>query len=76
MTTVAQRRGQGVATQLLEQLLADARGRRIRRISLETESMEFFAPARALYAQAGFVLCFPVGSYREEPHSVFMTNHL
>ncbi len=63
MRTDPQRRGQGVATQLLEQLLHDARCRRIRRISLETGSMEFFAPARALYATAGFLLCSPFGPY-------------
>jgi putative acetyltransferase len=76
MRTDPQRRGQGVATQLLEHLLHDARCRRIRRISLETGSMEFFAPARALYAKAGFLLCSPFGPYREDPHSVFMTKHL
>lgn len=76
MRTDPQRRGQGVGARILEQLLHDARGRCIRRISLETGSMEFFAPARALYTKAGFVLCSPFGPYREDPNSVFMTKHL
>jgi len=76
MRTDPARRGQGIATRILEHLLRDARGRRIRRISLETGSMAFFGPARALYAKAGFVVCFPFGSYTEDPHSVFMTKTL
>ncbi|MDP3949139.1 GNAT family N-acetyltransferase, partial [Microbacterium sp.] len=76
MRTDPRRRGQGVATRILEHLMHDARDRRIRRISLETGSMEFFAPARALYAQAGFLICLPFGSYGEDPNSVFMTKSL
>jgi putative acetyltransferase len=36
--------------------------------------MEFFAPARRLYAAAGFVPCAPFGAYVEDPNSVFMTS--
>ncbi len=76
MRTDPRRRGQGVATRILAHLLRDARRRHIRRIFLETGSMEFFAPARALYSKAGFVPCEPFGSYREDPNSVFMTKNL
>lgn len=76
MRTDPERRGQGIATRILEHLLHDARGRDICRISLETGSMEFFAPARALYTKAGFVPCAPFGSYTEDPNSVFMTKTL
>ncbi len=73
MRTEPRRRGQGIGARLLGHLVEDARRRGIRRISLETGSMEFFAPARALYVKAGFVLCPPFGSYKEDPNSVFMT---
>ncbi|WP_224766301.1 GNAT family N-acetyltransferase [Nocardioides campestrisoli] len=73
MRTDPRRRGQGVAGQVLAHLLADARARDVARVSLETGSMDFFAPARALYRKAGFVPCGPFGSYREDPHSVFLT---
>ncbi|MEV1330391.1 GNAT family N-acetyltransferase [Micromonospora costi] len=73
MRTDPARRGQGIATRLLDHLLRDARARHVHRISLETGSMEFFAPARALYAKAGFVPCPPFGSYTDDPNSVFMT---
>jgi putative acetyltransferase len=43
------------------------------RLSLETGSWSYFAPARALYARHGFVECGPFGNYRLDPHSVFMT---
>ncbi len=76
MRTDPQRRGQGIASRILEYLLQNARGRAIRRISLETGSMAFFAPARSLYAKAGFVLCPPFGGYTNDPNSVFMTKTL
>ncbi len=76
MRTDPARRGQGIATRILEHLLADARGRGVRRVSLETGSTAFFAPARALYRKAGFVPCPPFGSYVDDPNSVFMTRTL
>jgi len=76
MRTDPRRRGQGIATRILDHLLQDARGRNIGRISLETGSMGFFAAARGLYAKAGFVCCPPFGSYVEDPNSVFMTKAL
>ena len=76
MRTDPLRRGQGLARRLLNYLLADAAARGVGRVSLETGSMDFFAPARALYASAGFTRCPPFGSYREDPNSVFMTLEL
>lgn len=73
MRTAPARRGSGVARQLLDHALADARRRGIARVSLETGSMEFFAAARAFYRKAGFVECPPFGPYEEDPNSVFMT---
>ncbi|PPJ42414.1 MULTISPECIES: GNAT family N-acetyltransferase [unclassified Pseudoxanthomonas] len=66
----------GVAATMLEHLLAEARGRGYTRLSLETGSMDYFAPARALYARAGFLPCAPFGDYAEDPNSVFMTRAL
>ncbi|KYH43769.1 GCN5 family acetyltransferase [Branchiibius sp. NY16-3462-2] len=76
MRTEPQRRGSGVGTQLLHHALTDARSRGIQQVSLETGSMEFFAPAHALYRKAGFVECPPFGSYSEDPNSIFMTLRL
>ena len=73
MRTDPAMRGRGLGRAMLDFLLADAARRGIRRVSLETGSMEFFAPARALYASAGFVECGPFGGYRPDPLSTFMT---
>ncbi len=66
----------GVAGALLEHIADEARKRGYRRLSLETGSMDAFAPARALYTRFGFTRCGPFGEYIEDPHSVFMTREL
>jgi putative acetyltransferase len=66
----------GVATRLLQQIIAEARRRGYERLSLETGSMEEFAPARGLYSKFGFKECGPFGSYVEDPYSVYMTMRL
>jgi putative acetyltransferase len=67
---------QGVAARLMRHILEEAKRRSYRRLSLETGSMEAFAPARSLYARFGFRLCGPFGDYVEDPNSVFMTREL
>ena len=59
MRTASSHRRQGVATQLLEHMLAEAKRRGDTRVSLETGSMEFCRPARAFYASFGFAPCPP-----------------
>ncbi|WP_323095672.1 GNAT family N-acetyltransferase [Intrasporangium sp. YIM S08009] len=70
----AQRRG--VARAVLETVMDEARRLGLARLSLETGSADFFAPARALYAAHGFTECGPFGGYRLDPHSTFMTREL
>lgn len=76
MHTAQAARGQGVGSAMLRHIIAAARAQGLRRLSLETGSWEYFAPARALYARHGFTLCPPFGAYREDPNSVFMTLEL
>jgi putative acetyltransferase len=76
MRTRASHLRKGVATALLEHMLTVARQRGYRRLSLETGSMDAFAPARSLYARFGFRLCGPFAAYVEDPNSVFMTREL
>ena len=73
MHTAARYRGRGIAKALLAHIVDEARSRSYERLSLETGSMDAFAPARALYARSGFVVCPPFGDYRLDPNSVFMT---
>ena len=76
MHTAQSARRAGVGRAMVEHLLATAAARGYRRVSLETGSMEAFAPARALYASVGFVPYGPFGDYRESPNSDFMTLQL
>jgi putative acetyltransferase len=73
MHTAEAQRGRGIASALLRHIIATARARGMTRLSLETGSWPYFAPARALYARLGFVDCPPFSDYRADPNSVFMT---
>lgn len=73
MHTAEASRGRGVGRAILDHLLAEARRRGYRRVSLETGTMDAFAPARALYESVGFRACEPFGSYRLTRHSVYLT---
>ncbi|HET6433665.1 GNAT family N-acetyltransferase [Dyella sp.] len=68
------RRGAGRA--MLAHIVDEARRRGYRRLSLETGTAEAFAPARRLYAAAGFVPCAPFAGYVDDPYSCFMTRLL
>lgn len=76
MRTDPARRGQGIAGRLLVHIVADARARGLTRLSLETGSDAFFAPARRLYARHGFMPCPPFGNYTDDPLSAYMTRTL
>lgn len=76
MRTAPQAQRRGVARAVLEAVIAEARRLGLSRLSLETGSADFFAPARALYAAHGFAECGPFGGYRRDPHSTFMTREL
>lgn len=76
MRTAPHVRGRGIGRRLLAFALDDARSRGVRRISLETGSQDFFAPARALYAAHGFVPCGPFGGYVDDPNSAYLTRVL
>lgn len=66
-------RGRGIGSALVRHIIDVARSCGMTRLSLETGSWPYFAPARALYARHGFVECEPFGEYVADPNSVFMT---
>jgi putative acetyltransferase len=76
MHTAEAARGRGVATAMVHHLVELARSRDYRRVSLETGCGPAFAPARALYARAGFTVCGPFAAYPDNANSVFMTRQL
>jgi putative acetyltransferase len=73
MRTPATRRRQGAGRAVLTHIVQEARARGYQRLSLETGSMEAFAPAQKLYESFGFTYCGPFGDYKPDPNSVFMT---
>jgi putative acetyltransferase len=76
MRTALAHRRSGAARAVLAHIIEEARRRSYRRLSLETGSMQAFAPAHRLYASFGFSFCAAFGDYREDPNSVFMTKEL
>lgn len=76
MHTARRHRGRGVAAHMLRHIIDEARRRGYGRLSLETGSMDAFAPARALYGRFGFVECGPFADYVFDPYSTFMTLEL
>jgi putative acetyltransferase len=65
------RRGAGRA--ILAHIVAEARSRGYRRLSLETGSIEAFRPAQKLYESFGFSYCGPFADYKADPNSAFMS---
>jgi len=61
---------------MVDHLLAVAAGRGYTRVSLETGTTDAFAPARRLYARAGFTTCEPFGEYTLNPCSTCMSIEL
>ncbi len=67
---------QGVAGALLRHIIAEAKRRGYRKLSLETGSMQYFEPARTLYRKHGFQNCPPFADYKFDPNSISMTMDL
>ncbi|HYM34437.1 MAG TPA: GNAT family N-acetyltransferase [Steroidobacteraceae bacterium] len=76
MRTAPSYRRSGVAATMLLFIMNEARRRGYKRMSLETGSMAYFEPARALYARHGFEYCGPFADYWDDPNSKFMTRSL
>ncbi len=73
MRTDDAHRGKGVASSMLKHIIKEAESRSYSRLSLETGSMDAFAPARALYMRFGFEYQGPFADYKEDPYCVFMS---
>ena len=76
MRTAPEALGRGVGTAILHFIVAEARRRGYRRLSLETGSTEPFAAALRLYSREGFVPCGPFGGYVDTPFTRFFTREL
>jgi len=73
MRTASAHLRRGVGWAMLAHLIAEARRQGYRRLWLETGANQAFAPARAMYARAGFVPCAPFAGYTDTAFSRYFT---
>lgn len=73
MHTAEEARGRGIGRALVDHIIAVARERGYRRLSLETGAGPAFAGARRLYASANFTSCGAFSDYRPSANSAYMT---
>jgi putative acetyltransferase len=76
MRTPRAHRRRGAGRAVVAHILAEARSRGYRRLSLETGSGEAFEPAQSLYRSFGFTACGPFAGYQADPNAVFMSLEL
>ena len=76
MRTPAIHRRKGIASGLLEHIIAVAQQRGYTHLYLETGAFPAFAPARAMYERYGFEYRGPFGDYTDDPNSSFMAKGL
>jgi len=76
MHTLEAERRRGIGSAVLQHLICEARRRGMTRVSLETGSWDYFAPARAFYQRHGFVEGPPFAPYEPDPNSIFMSLEL
>ncbi len=69
-------RGKGYGEKIINHLINEAKKLNINRISIETVSGDFFAPARKLFENCGFKPCPPFAHYKEDVNSLYLTKLL
>ncbi len=69
-------RGKGNGIKVINHLIDEARKLKIKRLSIETGSGKFFAPARKLFNKCGFKPCKPFAHYKEDVNSLYLTKLL
>ncbi len=66
-------RGQGLGKKIIDHLISEAKILKIKKLSIETGSGDFFKPARKLFGKCGFKKCEPFAHYKNDPNSCFFT---
>ena len=69
-------RGKGYGSKIVNHLINEAKYLKIKRLSIETGSGDFFAPARKLFNNCGFKPCPPFAHYKEDINSLYLTKLL
>jgi putative acetyltransferase len=76
MRTVPEARGCGVGRAMLRHIMAKAKARGYKRLSLETGNTQPFHPALNLYASEGFRSWGPFADYNDTPFTSFLSRAL
>ena len=66
-------RMQGQGVNVINHLINEAKTLKIKRLSIETGSSDFFIPARKLFKKTGFTVCEPFAHYKVDVNSVYLT---
>ena len=66
-------RKQGQGINVINHLINEAKKLKIKQLSIETGSGDFFIPARKLFKKTGFTVCEPFAHYKEDVNSVYLT---
>ena len=65
------RKGNGI--KVINHLIDEAKKLNIKKISLETGTGNFFAPARKLFDKCGFKICEPFAHYKKDLDAYYMS---
>ena len=76
MHTLANFRGKGVGSAMVDHITAYAKEKGMKRLSLETGAKESYKAARDLYEKMGFTYCDAFGDYTLSEYNTCMTKYL
>ena len=66
-------KGKKMSKLIIEHLINESKNLRIKKLSIETGSGDFFAPARKLFLNFGFKSCKPFAHYKVDPNSCYFS---
>ena len=69
-------RRKGYGIKIINHLINETKNLKIQKLSIETGSGDFFAPARKLFDNCGFEPCPPFAHYKEDINSLYLTKLL
>ena len=69
-------RKKGFGEKIIFHLIEEAEKLKIKKISIETGSGNFFKSARELFKKFGFEPCEPLAHYTEDPNSCYYTKNI
>ena len=72
-TVLTKFRKKGFGKKIIDYLISEAKKLNIKKLSIETGSGSFFAPARKLFEKTGFKPCEPFAHYKKDPNSCYFS---